>query len=121
MKKIVILPLDERPCNYNFPLFLSEGNSRYVLAAPPREMMGKKKIPGNYSALKEFLQRECSDAYGLILSVDALLYGGIVPSRLHGTAHGETVGHRRAQKEKSRFENLCLRPVDAMSVLFQLR
>lgn len=84
MKKIVILPLDERPCNYNFPLFLSEGNSRYVLAAPPREMMGKKKIPGNYSALKEFLQRECSDAYGLILSVDALLYGGIVPSRLHG-------------------------------------
>lgn len=46
MKKIVILPLDERPCNYNFPLFLSEGNSRYVLAAPPREMMGKKKIPG---------------------------------------------------------------------------
>ena len=34
--------------------------------------------------MKEFLQRECSDAYGLILSVDALLYGGIVPSRLHG-------------------------------------
>lgn len=32
---------------------------------------------------QSFLERECSDADGLVISVDMLLYGGLVPSRIH--------------------------------------
>ena len=83
MKKIVYLPLDERPCNYSFVGFLSEGNRDYVLSCPSKEEMGDKKIPADYQKIKSFLLRECLDADYLIIAVDTLLYGGIIPSRLH--------------------------------------
>ena len=47
MKKIVYLPLDERPCNYSFVGFLSEDNEKYTLASPDMSIMGKKKTPAN--------------------------------------------------------------------------
>ena len=41
MKKVVMIPLDERPCNYNFPSQLPTGDVKIVL--PPFELMGNKK------------------------------------------------------------------------------
>lgn len=83
MKKIVYLPLDERPCNAEFGAFLLQDNPDYQLVKPSEAELGRKKTPASYEKLSAFLQRECKDAYGLVLSVDMLLYGGIVPSRLH--------------------------------------
>ncbi len=83
MKKIVYLPLDERPCNYSFVGFLSENNEKYRLARPTLEELGDKKTPADYDKIEAFLLRECADADYLILAVDMLLYGGIIPSRLH--------------------------------------
>ena len=37
----------------------------------------------NTDEIREFLLEECKEAYGLILSVDMLLYGGLIPSRMH--------------------------------------
>ena len=45
MKKIVYLPLDERPCNYAFAGFLSEENPSFTLVRPATEILGKKKFP----------------------------------------------------------------------------
>lgn len=80
MKKIVMLPLDERPCNSLFPgkLFNSE-NVKIVIP----EKLGNKKKPANYDYLCEFLIKECENADGLVVSMDMLLYGGLLPSRLH--------------------------------------
>ena len=47
MKKIVYLPLDERPCNYAFAGFLSEENPSFTLVRPATEILGKKKIPAD--------------------------------------------------------------------------
>ena len=84
MKKIVYLPLDERPCNYDFPYLLTEGLEKVCLVRPPMDIMCKKKCPAECNSLAEFLLRECSDADYLILALDTLLYGGIIPSRIHG-------------------------------------
>jgi hypothetical protein len=46
-------------------------------------IMGDKKVPADHEKIVEFLLNETKDAYGLVLSIDTLLYGGIVPSRLH--------------------------------------
>jgi len=80
MKKIVLLPLDERPCNYDFVYKLFQSNELQIVRP---ERLGNEKTPANVQEIKEFLVKECEQAFGLILSVDMLLYGGLVPSRIH--------------------------------------
>ncbi|WP_026391582.1 DUF4127 family protein [Haploplasma modicum] len=82
MKKIVIIPLDERPCNYHFNQYMTEGMP-YELVAPPMEYMGNKKIPGDTAKIIDWLVKESVDADGIVVALDTILYGGIVPSRLH--------------------------------------
>lgn len=79
-KKIVILPLDERPCNYDFPVDLF-CHDDLELVRPSK--LGNKKEPADINEIAEYLKKECKDADGLILSIDMLLYGGLIPSRLH--------------------------------------
>ena len=83
MRKIVYLPLDERPCNYDFPYFALEHSDSVSIIRPPMGLMGKKKTPADSDALADFIVHECRDADYLILALDTLLYGGIIPSRLH--------------------------------------
>jgi hypothetical protein len=82
MNKVVYLPLDERPCNAKYPVQLA-AITDLALAAPPAALLGRKKQPARYEAIAEWLLRETADADDLIVSVDMLVYGGIVPSRLH--------------------------------------
>lgn len=81
MKKLIYIPLDERPCNRDFPLFLSKIAKDIELVLPPFELFGNKKSPANLQGLWEFLLE--SEADGYIISLDMLVYGGIIPSRLH--------------------------------------
>ncbi|MEH7385973.1 DUF4127 family protein [Bacillus sp. JJ1521] len=91
MYKIAYIPLDERPCNYSFPSLMTEwdggagslSQGEVNLVRPPLSLMGNKKAPGNTEKIWEWLYEEVKDANGLILSLDTLLYGGIIPSRLH--------------------------------------
>ena len=80
MTKIVLLPLDERPCNFLFPGKLYSHDDIEIVT-PNR--LGDKKIPADLEAIDEFLFKECKDATGLVISLDMLLYGGLVPSRIH--------------------------------------
>lgn len=89
MKKIMYIPLDERPCNYNFANFMLEGGDLLELVSPPLDILGHKKEPANYEKLKTFMLDNIADCYGLIISIDMLLYGGIVPSRLHNFSQQE--------------------------------
>ena len=83
MKKIVYLPLDERPCNLAYVRAVSNGHEAFRLACPELSLMGEKKTPAEYEKIKSFLLSECRDADQLIIALDTLLYGGIIPSRLH--------------------------------------
>lgn len=85
MKKILLLPLDERPCNYRYPQMLPQAG--YELILPPEEMMGDKKTPADTDRIRGWLLEHVAEAGACILSMDTLIYGGIVPSRLH---HEET-------------------------------
>jgi len=82
MKKIVMLPLDERPCNYDFPRKLMEDNDRYILTVPDKSILGKKKQPAVFEDISGFLL-DNADADIAVISIDMLLYGGLVPGRLH--------------------------------------
>ena len=48
MKKIVYLPLDERPCNIAYSAAVSEGREAFRLVYPEISEMGEKKNPADY-------------------------------------------------------------------------
>ncbi|WP_334075708.1 MULTISPECIES: DUF4127 family protein [Paenibacillus] len=80
--KIVYIPLDERPCNAYFPKALAAA-TEFSVVTPPPEMMGNKKSPADTERIWTWLLEEAKGAVGAIVSLDTLVYGGIIPSRLH--------------------------------------
>lgn len=97
MNKVVYLPLDERPCNYKFPsLFLTND---LEIVNPPIEILGNKKIPGDVNKIANWLKKEASDAKYLVVSLDMLIYGGIVPSRLHHDSYDTLIERLEVIKE----------------------
>lgn len=78
--KIVLLSLDERPCNLLFPEKLFSHKEIEIIRP---EKLGNKKMPASIEEIARFLKKECQDADGFVVSMDMLLYGGLVPSRLH--------------------------------------
>ncbi|MHA6482083.1 DUF4127 family protein [Paenibacillus sp. strain BS8-2] len=86
--KIVYVPLDERPCNYDYPLYLASMTNLHV-SAPDRKILGNKKLPANTKALAQWIKQEATSADYALISMDMLLYGGIVPSRLHSIGEVE--------------------------------
>ncbi len=82
MSKIVLLPLDERPCNLRYPSQIFHTKD-FQIISPSTDILGQKKSPASLEKLDQFLLDETKDADGLVVSMDMLLYGGLVPSRLH--------------------------------------
>lgn len=101
MKKIVFLPLDERPCNADFARMLFNGE-RLNMVTPQR--LGQKKTAACREAVEAFLLTECADAHGVVLSMDMLLYGGLIPSRLH-TLSREDATRRMALVPRLKAQN----------------
>ena len=80
--KLIYIPLDERPCNYYFAQRIADGTDVKVVA-PELKILGDKKTAASFDNIKSFMLDHVADADACILSLDMLLYGGIIPSRLH--------------------------------------
>ena len=80
MKNIILLPLDERPCNFDFPSKIFNGE-KYTIIRP--EHLGQKKTPASYEFIRDFLIANIEKVDAAVISIDTLLYGGLIPSRLH--------------------------------------
>lgn len=87
-KKVVLLPLDERPCNFNFPGLLFHFDKMEIIQ--PTEL-GDKKVPADLQKIEDFVRQECMDADYAVLSIDTLLYGGLIPSRLHSCKEEDAI------------------------------
>ena len=80
--KLIYIPLDERPCNYYFAQRIAKGSEVEVIA-PDIMLLGNKKEPASFDGIKKFILENVAFADALVISLDMLLYGGIIPSRLH--------------------------------------
>ncbi len=98
MQNIIVIPLDERPCNLRFPALLGAMTDINVIL-PPKDILGNKKEPAAIDRVWAFLKEHITSATGVVLSIDMLLYGGIVPSRLHDD-DVETLKRRLARLEE---------------------
>lgn len=81
--KTLFIPLDERPCNIDFVEMISDTNNEITLITPDKGILGDKKIPANRKAIMEFIRTHSKEVDTMVLSLDMLLYGGLIPSRLH--------------------------------------
>lgn len=79
-KKVVLLPLDERPCNFKFPYQIFHSDDFIIDRIEP---LGDKKIPADVREVSGMLKEKCKEADIAVLAMDTLLYGGLIPSRLH--------------------------------------
>jgi len=81
--KTLILPLDERPCNYLFPQMIGSSNKEIQVIMPDKKILGDKKKAADTSQIEKFLTENITGCANIILSADMLVYGGLIPSRLH--------------------------------------
>lgn len=87
--KILYVPLDERPCNYLYPQYISKTRKDIELIVPHKELLGNKKEPGDVNKIWEFVLEESVNADIMVLSIEMLIYGGLLPSRLHNLSKEE--------------------------------
>ena len=52
MKNIILLPLDERPCNFDFPSKIFNGEKCTIIRP---EHLGQKKTPASYEFIRNLL------------------------------------------------------------------
>lgn len=89
--KILYVPIDERPCNTHIVNRIADTVEEIELFMPPIELFGLKKIPANSEKIWEWIYKEAAQSEALILSIDMLIYGGLLPSRIHHIVESEAV------------------------------
>ena len=86
---IIYVPLDDRPCNVYYPQWIARLQPQIQLKVPPPELLGKKKQAAPLDRLWNWLGETLETSLAVdpnpigILSMEMLIYGGLLPSRLH--------------------------------------
>ncbi|MGK7911244.1 MAG: DUF4127 family protein [Synechococcus sp.] len=90
--KILYVPLDERPCNYDYPQYIARLQPQLQLVVPPLSLLGQKKQAADVDRLWRWLMDSVQGCDCAILSLEMLVYGGLLPSRLHPLSLDELHG-----------------------------
>ena len=78
MNKIALVPLDNRPCNTQFPVKIA-AMCGWDILLPDNNIIGTLTIQGNREKLTSWLLNSSAD--GIVVSIDMLGFGGLVFSR----------------------------------------
>ena len=78
--RIALLPLDDRPVNYDYPGYLAR-SAGFELLLPPRDWLGNPWRPSRHAQLIQWLRERTDNSDALIVAIDTLAYGGLIPSR----------------------------------------
>lgn len=80
--KAIIVPIDNRPVTYVFPQLIGQIAGVEILA-PPRILMGSLQAITNVDAVAEWLSSalQAQKPNGLLVCIDTIIYGGLIPSR----------------------------------------
>src|ERR1017187_5120465 len=81
MKRVAVLPMDDRPVNYDYPRYLSRAAGMEVLL-PPREWLGNPWRASRHAELVDWLAGTFPQADAAVVAIDTLAYGGLIPSRV---------------------------------------
>jgi hypothetical protein len=88
--RIACLPLDDRPVNYDYPRELA-ALAGYEIELPRREWLGNPWRPSRHAELVDWLEGAAGRADALLLALDTLGYGGLIPSRTSTETAGQVL------------------------------
>ena len=78
--KIAFLPIDNRPVCYTLPKLLAGIDDSIEFSIPPRELLGDLNKSANVDELFNWFEN-LPPQDKIILSLDTIAYGGLIPSR----------------------------------------
>ena len=78
--KICFIPIDNRPVCYNLAKDIAAIDNDIELLIPPREYLGDLKKNAKVNLIIDWL-KQISVCDAMILSLDTLAYGGLIPTR----------------------------------------
>ena len=94
--KIVVLPMDERPPNYQLVREIGAMHGQEV-TMPEVSLLGRYMNPGDCPKLSEWLKENQADVF--VVSVDMLVFGGLIASREEGIDEEDAVKRLELIKE----------------------
>ncbi len=80
-KRLLVLPVDGRPVVCGQIKYLAE-LAGWTLALPPISMLGYFRKSADRDEISDWLTEEAGNVDGFVLSLDTLIYGGLVASRI---------------------------------------
>ncbi len=79
--KLAFLPIDNRPVCYTLPKLISEIDEELEFFTPERKFLGDLTKSADINALFDWLKNLPKDIDAIILTLDTIAYGGLIPSR----------------------------------------
>ena len=79
--KIGLIPLDERPVNTRYPHMIG-AIAGIDVSLPPPALQSRFRRPADCAALGDWLLQQAANMDALVVSLEMLVYGGLVPSRI---------------------------------------
>lgn len=115
--EILYVPIDERPCNTHIVERIANTAEDIKLLLPPNEFFGNKKTPSDTEKIWEWINNEAVRSDAIILSIDMLVYGGLIPSRLHELTEDKAVKWmNRLRSLRKKYSNL---PIYASNMIMR--
>lgn len=118
-KKIIYIPIDNRPINLTQTIEVAT-RLGYEVLVPPENLLGTGATPDKYGKPDElwaWLKKNAPLADAAVISTDAMLYGSLVSSRQHELTH-DAVLERAKNFENLREENPLL-PIYAFATVMR--
>jgi len=78
--KIGLIPLDERPVNTRYPQMIGQIAGVEVML-PPSDILSNFRTVADCDKIAEWLGENVDEFDALIVSIETLVYGGLIPSR----------------------------------------
>src|SRR5690554_5150287 len=106
--RLALIPLDERPCNEYFPRALAPIAGAQVIT-PPAHLLPTQREVGDYQRLGQWLDQVAPEVDGVIVSIETLAYGGLIPSRITDTSLNECLARLESlRKIKDEHQDLVI-------------
>ena len=117
MTRVAVLPLDDRPVNYDYPVYLGRAAGLDVLL-PPRDWLGNPWRESRHDGLIAWLREAAPRSDALIVAVDTLAYGGLIPSRRSPDSTDDVLARLAALREFKAINPQ--QPIFASSVILRI-
>lgn len=90
--KLLFLPLDSRPCTYDFPYQLAKACG-VTIVRPAPELMDHYAVPSDAEKISDWLLKNADGCREAVIVVEQLVYGGLISSRNMKTSEEEAKEH----------------------------